>query len=153
MKRIILFAICILAGCISAKSQVKDSIAVSTQIEQVLTTKDSTYLQLMKFIAVQLHPRFKMYKTENIYNLIKLDTATGALWQVQYGMNKSSTKMEVVLDETSLLFYWEEAIPGRFELYPTQNMYTFILLDTKFGYTYQVQWSTNPDQRFRSRIY
>ena len=61
--------------------------------------------------------------------------------------------MEVVLDETSLLYYWEEAIPGRFELYPTQNMYTFILLDTKFGYTYQVQWSTNPDQRFRSRIY
>ena len=81
MKRVILFAICILAGCISAKSQVKDSIAVSTQIEQVLTAKDSTYLQLMKFIAVQLHPRFKMYKTENIYNLIKLDTATGALWQ------------------------------------------------------------------------
>ena len=153
MKKFILAAICILTVCISAKSQVKDSTAVTTQIEQVLTAKDSTYLQLMRYIADQLHPRFKMYKTENIYNLIKLDTATGALWQVQYGMNKSSTRMEVELDETSLLYYWEEAIPGRFELYPTQNMYTFILLDTMLGYTYQVQWSTNPDQRFRARIY
>ena len=153
MKKFILAAICILTVCISAKSQVKDSTAVTTQIEQVLTAKDSTYLQLMRYIADQLHPRFKMYKTENIYNLIKLDTATGALWQVQYGMNKSSIRMEVELDETSLLYYWEEATPGRFELYPTQNMYTFILLDTKLGYTYQVQWSTNPDQRFRSRIY
>ena len=94
-----------------------------------------------------------MYKTENMYNLIKLYTATGALWQLQYGMNKSSTKMEVVLDDTSLLYSWDDVIPGRFELYPTQNMYTFILLDTKRGNTYQVQWSTNPDQRFRSRIY
>ena len=153
MKKFILAAICILTVCISAKSQVKDSTAVTTQIEQVLTAKDSTYLQLMRYIADQLHPRFKMYKTENIYNLIKLDTATGALWQVQYGMNKSSTRMEGELDETSLLYYWEEATPGRFELYPTQNMYTFILLDTKLGYTYQVQWSTNPDQRFRTRIY
>lgn len=153
MKKFILAAICILTVCISAKSQVKDSTAMTTQIEQVLTAKDSTYLQLMRYIADQLHPRFKMYKTENIYNLIKLDTATGALWQVQYGMNKSSTRMEVELDETSLLYYWEEATPGRFELYPTQNMYTFILLDTKLGYTYQVQWSTNPDQRFRTRIY
>ena len=153
MKKFILAAICILTVCISAKSQVKDSTAVTTQIEQVLTAKDSTYLQLMRYIADQLHPRFKMYKTENIYNLIKLDTATGALWQVQYGMNKSSTRMEVELDETSLLYYWEEATPGRFELYPTQNMYTFILLDTKLGYTYQVQWGTNPDQRFRTRIY
>lgn len=153
MKRIILVTLCLFIGFISAKSQVKDSTAVSASIEQVLTAKDSTYLQLMKYIADQLHPRFKMYMTENIYNLIKLDTATGALWQVQYGMNKSSKKMEVVLDETSLLHYWEEAIPGRFELYPTQNMYTFILLDTKSGFTYQVQWSTNPDQRFRSPIY
>ena len=153
MKRVILFAICILAGCISAKSQVKDSIAVSTQIEQVLTAKDSTYLQLMKFIAVQLHPRFKMYKTENIYNLIKLDTATGALWQVQYGMNKSSTKMEVVLDETSLLYYWEEAIPGRFELYPTQNIYQFLLLDKTNGRAWHVQWGMEDMKRWIRRIY
>ena len=29
----------------------------------------------------------------------------------------------------------------RFKLYPTQNIYTFLLLDTINGRTWQVQWS------------
>lgn len=37
----------------------------------------------------------------------------------------------------------EDAIPGRFNLYSTQNMWTFILLDQVDGRTWQVQWSTS----------
>lgn len=37
---------------------------------------------------------------------------------------------------------------GRFKLYPTQNMYNFILLDVIDGYTYQVQWNIDKDKRF-----
>ena len=35
----------------------------------------------------------------------------------------------------------------RFKLFPTQNMWTFILLDTVNGSTWQVQWSQNADER------
>lgn len=46
----------------------------------------------------------------------------------------------------------DEEFDGRFELYPTKNMYTFILLDTDNGKTYQVQWNTDPDKRFIMQI-
>ena len=99
-------------------------------------------------------PRYKMYQTENIYNLLKLDTRTGAVWQVQYRMKgvKASTvpieygfSVGVILESIG----WD----GRFELYPTKNMYTFILLDTGTGNTYQVQWGTDSDHRFMERLY
>ena len=85
-------------------------------------------------------PRYKMYQTENVYNLLKLDTRRGKVWQVQYSMG--DTESQVV----SLNFFGiaseDEGWDGRFELYPTKNMYTFIMLDTGTGDTYQVQWST-----------
>ena len=62
--------------------------------------------------------------------------------------------MVVAINNSSLLWPWEDEIPGRYELYPTQNIHTFILLDTVKGYTYQVQWSINgSDYRFRERLY
>ena len=42
---------------------------------------------------------------------------------------------------------------GRFFLYPTQNMYNFILLDQVDGRTWQVQWSTEESKRLVYRIY
>ena len=42
----------------------------------------------------------------------------------------------------------DEEKAGRFTLYPTQNMYTFILLDKISGHTYQVQWALNEEERF-----
>ena len=41
---------------------------------------------------------------------------------------------------------------GRFELYPTKNIYNFIMLDVINGETYQVQWSFEYEKRFVSRI-
>lgn len=163
MKRIVavLLLSLMIAGPLCAQSldTRSKSDTLSTPITTdhlVLTARDSLLFKVLYSAANSASysvPRFKLYKTENIYNLIKLDTATGALWQVQYGMNNSSDAMEVPIDEYSLLSYDEGPIPGRYELYPTNNMYTFILLDTRKGYTYQVQWSTNPKQRFRMRIY
>ena len=61
--------------------------------------------------------------------------------------------MTVAIDDTSLLWDSEEIRGGRFELYPTKNMYNFILIDTEKGYTYQVQWHTEVNKRFRVPIY
>lgn len=92
-----------------------------------------------------------MYKTENTYNLLKLDTRTGKVWQVQYGM-KSVKSMIVELNHYGLALE-SLSYDGRFELYSTPNMYTFIMIDTGTGNMWQVQWNTDPDYRFVSPIY
>lgn len=79
---------------------------------------------------VQNVPRYKMYQTENIHILLKLDTATGKVWMVQYSLG-DNTGMVVPVDDSSLLIPGIKEVAGRFELYPTKNMYNFILLDTK----------------------
>ena len=130
----------------------------TTPIENVEpTTLDVDSVTIAQIRAIygrmeNLVPRFKIYKTENTYNLIKLDTATGQTWQVQYRLGDTES-MTVVIDDSSLLWYSEPEIAGRFELYPTNNMYQFILIDTQTGRTWQIQWNTAPSKRFRERIY
>lgn len=163
MKKVLLFFLSLLLPvCVFAQtnSSSESKGVILSQRDSLLfdyiLQRDSIMLEHVHFIALQSAmtvPRYKIYKTENTYNLIELDTATGALWQVQYEMNNNSDAIKVAINETSLLYSWDEIHSGRFELYPTNNMYTFILVDTEKGYTYQVQWSTNPKQRFRVRIY
>ena len=170
MKKVVLFLLMSLGQIISLHSQeiqIIDSLAIDSVVSEKVakdsvffTPKDSLYLNYISDVAEfivknieSVKPRYKMYKTDNLYNLIELDTATGRLWQVQFGMNRSSSRMKVAIDDSSLLYDWEDIIPGRFELYPTSNMYTFILLDTHRGWTYQVQWNTEPSKRFRISIY
>ena len=98
-------------------------------------------------------PRFKMYQTKHDYILLKLDTSTGQVWMVQFGMGDKSSRRQVAVDDSSPLDEREPKVNGRFELYPTNNMYNFILIDTYEGTTYQVQWHTEPGKRFRKYIY
>lgn len=124
-------------------------------VEQTTLDVDSATIAQIRAIYDRMEnlvPRFKIYKTENTYNLIKLDTATGQTWQVQYRLGDTES-MTVVIDDSSLLWYSEPEIAGRFELYPTNNMYQFILIDTQTGRTWQIQWNTAPSKRFRERIY
>lgn len=92
-------------------------------------------------IAIQdtLHT-FKLYPTKNMWTFIKLDTSNGQMWQVQYAINDDSSRGEDILSLARLAF-GNDAVNGRFCLYPTQNMYNFILLDQVDGRTWQVQWS------------
>lgn len=157
MMKKVLATLALAMVTIIAVAQNDSTSVLTAQDIPTLTARDSLVLKHLYRVMSNANsstlPRYKLYKTENIYNLIKLDTATGELWQVQYGMNKNSNRMEVVIDETSLLWDFEEPVAGRYELYPTNNVYTFILLDTVKGYAYQVQWNTDPDRRFRIRIY
>ena len=94
---------------------------------------------------------YEIYGTTNIYNVLKLDTRNGIITQIQIGMNKSSSQMEVYINDKSLVSI-EEQQNGRFALYPTGNMYNFVLLDRISGKTWQVQWHTKPDYRYITRI-
>lgn len=88
---------------------------------------------------------YKLYPTENIYTFLKLDTRDGTISQVQWGEDESY-RFEVPLNLFPLVSE-EEQVVNRFALYPTQNMYTFLLLDQINGKTRQVQWSQEYSER------
>ena len=89
---------------------------------------------------------FSLYPTTNIWTFIKLNTSSGQLWQLQFGMEKNSRAIFEIYSD-SLLLPNSKIIQGRFKLYPTQNNYTFILLDQIDGRSWQVQWSIDSGKR------
>jgi len=86
---------------------------------------------------------YRLFRTLNIYTLLKLDTRTGQIWQVQWG--DENHRFTVPLSTAILLSASTKehptiAKPGRFTLCPTENIYTFVLLDQEDGRTWQIQW-------------
>lgn len=88
---------------------------------------------------------YELVPTQNIWTFIKLNTATGQMWQVQYDVN-GYNRGEFTLSPNSQVAEGEGQ-DGRFALYPTQNIYNFILLDRIDGRMWQVQWSTKANER------
>ena len=89
--------------------------------------------------------RYELYSTQNIWAFLKLDTRTGRIWQVQYSLEEEK-RGEWILNDQSLTQN-SEGKNGRFQLYPTSNIFNFILLDHSNGKTYQVQWSQKEELR------
>ena len=94
---------------------------------------------------------FRLFSTRNMYTFIKLDTRNGKMWQVQWSTKGSEYRFESTLSDISQVNKDEEK-NGRFFLYPTTNIYTFILLDQIDGRTWQVQWGKE-EERVVIRIY
>ena len=83
---------------------------------------------------------FRVFRTQNIFTLLKLDTRTGQVWQLQWSLD-ANNRFTVPINETALLPKQVTNFkPGRFTLTPTANIYTFILLDEEDGRTWQIQW-------------
>lgn len=97
-------------------------------------------------------PIYRLFPTENYWTFIKLDTRNGKMWQVHFTISQDEFQGEIILNSNSLVLSSEETI-GRFVLYPTKNIYNFILLDQVNGKTYQVQWNNDKEKRLISRIY
>lgn len=92
--------------------------------------------------------RYQLYPTQNMWTFLKLDTLTGQIWQVQFSIEGDAYRFETVLSSKDITDELKlEKIVGRYILYPTQNTYNFILLDQITGYTYQVQWSRDIENR------
>ena len=115
-----------------------------------LSEEDVQSLILLKTILND-KPAYELYRTENVWTFLKLETSTGKIWQVQYAVGDDDA-FETVLSDVSLAFDGVE-MNGRFKLYPTDNIYNFILLDTSAGSVYQVQWSHEPENRMVVPIY
>ncbi|MFL1012269.1 hypothetical protein [Flavisericum labens] len=106
--------------------------------------------------------KFKLYPTNNMYNFIKLDTSSGEITIVQWSLDSKkrfeygyiNTAYLDLLDREGIDFSWNdyERPIGRFVLQPTTNNWTFILLDTFKGTTYQVQWGFEANERWAKKI-
>ncbi len=96
---------------------------------------------------------YQLYPTDNYWTFIKLDTRNGKMWQVHFSISSDGFEGEQILNSDSLLMSDEAEVSGRFNLHKTNNMYNFILLDQINGKTYQVQWNSEKEKRFVSRIY
>jgi hypothetical protein len=92
------------------------------------------------------HVTYQLFPTQNFWTFIKLDTRNGKMWQVHFTIKNEEVRGELILNSQSLVEVDQEK-NGRFTLYPTENMYNFLLLDQYNGKVYQVQWSMEEDYR------
>jgi hypothetical protein len=92
----------------------------------------------------------RIFRTQNIYTLLRLDTRTGMVWQVQWGDgdHRFIAPISKTLLTTGSSTNPTTLKPGRFTLSPTKNIYTFVLLDQEDGRIWQVQWGSNDKERF-----
>ena len=88
--------------------------------------------------------RFKLYPTTNMWTFLELDTATGLVWQVQYSADNDNERFKTILND--IILNDSEQLNGRWKLYPTQNMYQFLLVDVMGGAVIQIQWSTEDNR-------
>lgn len=87
---------------------------------------------------------YRLFPTENNWTYLKLNTSNGKVEQVQWSLD--GDRMVVRLNDTPLVTRQEEKI-DRFTLYPTKNIFNFLLLDQIDGRVWQLQWSTKSENR------
>ena len=116
----------------------------------MLTFAQSTSQPPTQNISTDSTVVYRLFATNNTYNFIKLNTRNGQMWQVQWSLKDN--QFETTLSDISRVTKDEEK-NGRFFLYPTTNIYNFILLDQIDGRTWQVQWNFDAEKRMVVRIY
>ena len=95
--------------------------------------------------------RYRLFETTNYWNFLELDTQTGLLWQVQFTVDTSSYRFKIPINDKPLAHEGEN---GRFTLYPTFNMWNYLLVDQNNGLIWQIQFSTQSnDYRFITPIF
>ena len=174
MKQILLFfllSFTMVAGAQTKKSttgnnKVVPSTIVTSKVNAVdsfkikvdsLLKEVNTLLEINNILLSQIkknateNNRYKMYMTENIYTLLQLDTQTGKIEQVQWSLeSKDEGCFTINSDDLSYGFGYSS---GSFELYPTKNMYQFILMDKTDGRKWHVQWGIGKNKSWIRRLY
>ena len=142
MKHFVLFFILIAIAINGYSQSTKNSVCDSTLIYITKQLEDIDF-------RINGMNRFKLYPTENIYTLLKLDTATGKIDQLQWSLDSDKEgSFTINNDDLSL-----GSGSGTSELYPTKNMYQFILLDKVTGRQWHIQWGMEASKRWIRRFY
>lgn len=93
--------------------------------------------------------RFELYPTQNSFNFLKLDKKTGKIYQVQWSL-EGEEEFSITLNGIYLSQFSTDG--NCFKLYPTKNMWQFILLDGASGRAWHVQWGFEEKNRWIKRI-
>ena len=149
MKRlfIILAAVCMaVSGMAQTQEPVNPPLSTSDSLLKVIS-QWGEHIEL----DLALKNRYKLYPTENMYTFLLLDTKTGMIDKVQWSLD-TEKEFKVSINSEDLTYGYGYG-SGSFELYPTQNMYQFVLLDKTTGRTWHVQWGMESNKRWIRRIY
>lgn len=96
-------------------------------------------------------PKYKLYRTQNMWTFLELNTCNGEIYKVQWTLDSDKherfAKFIGGADNMGNVKF-SDYYPGRFELYETDNIYNYLLLDTYSGKTWQVQWGVNSSDNF-----
>ena len=152
MKRIVLLFLLMLPMVVMGQKTNKQYIVVDSlflKIDTLLMTNNELLNRLD--INTSLKNRYKMYQTENIYTFLELDTKTGKVKQVQWSL-ESDNEGTWIINGNDLSF-GEGYGSGSFELYPTKNLYQFLLIDKTDGRKWHIQWGMEASKRWIRRIY
>ena len=85
--------------------------------------------------------RYKLYPTFNMWTFLKLDTQTGKVSMLQFSVESEKNECELFVGAPLEVYIGDDVVNGRYEIYPTTNIWTFIMIDQINGNTYHIQWS------------
>ena len=141
-KTLLSFLLCMLAVVGNAQK-------TYTQEERdSLLNRIEFHLDNIEF-SMEVSQRYKIYKTENNYIFLKLDTRTGMIDLIQWNLDEDK-EFEAPLNSERLTLLTSEN--GQFELIPTNNIFQFLLLDRNLGRVWHVQWGFKEKERWIRRI-
>lgn len=138
------------------KAQTSKSSTHEIKVDSLMSQIDTLLMinnQLLEHLDIDLSlkNRYKLYQTENIYTLLQLDTKTGRIDQVQWSLeSKNEGSVSINSDDLSYGYGYGS---NSFELYPTKNMYQFILIDKTDGRKWHIQWGMEDSKRWIRRMY
>lgn len=139
------------AGYAQTRRNAQQPQKISTKaITDSLLRINNSWLEQIDF-DISLKQRYKLYQTENIHTFLELDTKTGIIKQVQWSLDANNEGCVTINNED--LTYGLGYGSGSFELYPTKNMFQFILLDKTNGRKWHVQWGMKTANRWIRRIF
>ena len=135
-KLILLFAACLIAVSMAAQ-EVSDSLIV----------QDSVKVQVMPTMSTMTKSDSLLTDNNELLELIERDISLKEIDKVQWNLEDNKEFISSV-NRVDLSYS-----NSHFELYPTQNMYQFILLDKATGRVWHVQWGLEKSKRWIQRIY
>ena len=83
---------------------------------------------------------FELYTTKSDLVFLRLDTRYGYIWMIEGSTDSSLTENEQILIHDHPLDFDNDPFIGRFELFPTKNIYNFMMIDKKLGNVMQIQY-------------
>ena len=104
------------------------------------------------FVYSSTKSRYKLYHPISDVAVLKFFFFFGQIWQLQWSMEEGE-EGEVFINASDLKYSFDSGGTGSFELYPTKNIYTFILIDKDYGRKWHVQWGMETKYRFIRQIF